>query len=495
MRQECAVGKGIQMLHIRIAARRFRSGFCTMGLIVCWLAPGPLEAAEVVVKNDSVINGSTAAIQAGFDANESAAVWLTSPCSGNIVAVQIFWRSLTGGTPPSLEDYITINQPGTFPIPGTVLAFLEGPVMNDNFLNEFRYLDEDNTVPISVPILQGQTFAVVFRFASDPNPFLGPSLVTDADGCQAGKNAINAIGLGWRDACSLGVSGDFFIRAVVDCTEATGACCTVFGDCVPGVTQTLCTQNGGTYQGNGSTCQGVNCPLLVGACCMPDGSCQNGLTQSECQGMGGTYQGNESGCGSVSCPQPPQACCNPSNNFCAMLSPQDCTNFGGVPQGSGTVCVGPSANQCPTGACCLPSGACQPSMTATACAAAGGVYQGTGVTCGQVSCPQPQGACCLTSGGCNVSAQAPCEGFGHTWKGSGTNCADANMNGTADICEPPDGDMNRDGDTDGLDIAPFVRAILDASIHPLDLAHGDFSGNGVIDLADVEDMVEVLLAN
>ncbi len=477
-----------------VNCRRRETGCFLSGAILCvLLLATSAGAAEVVVKNDSVVDGSSAAIQAGFDSGESAAVWLTSPCSGNIVAVQIFWRSITGGTPPSLEDYITINSAGTFPIPGSTLAFLEGPVLNDNFLNEYRYLDEDNTVPISVPVNQGQTFAVVFRFASDPNPFFGPSLVTDSDGCQAGRNAINAIGIGWISSCALGVSGDFFIRAVVDCTEATGACCTVFGDCVPGVTQTVCTQNGGTYEGDGSECANVNCPILVGACCKPDGSCQGGVTLSECQALGGTYKGNESSCGLVDCPQPPQACCNPSNNFCAMISPEDCVLFGGVPQGTGTVCVGPSANQCPTGACCLPSGVCQPDSTASACSAAGGVYQGTGVTCGQVSCPQPQGACCLTSGGCNVSAQAPCEGFGHSWKGVGTNCADTNMNGTADICESPDGDMNWDGEVDGLDIQPFVIAIMSFSTDPLDLAKGDFSGNGMVDEADLDDMVQALL--
>jgi hypothetical protein len=46
---------------------------------------------------------------------------------------------------------------------------------------------------------------------------LGPSVVTDNDGCQAGKNGIFAIPGGWFSSCVLGVSGDFVIRAVVDC--------------------------------------------------------------------------------------------------------------------------------------------------------------------------------------------------------------------------------------------------------------------------------------
>jgi hypothetical protein len=42
-------------------------------------------------------------------------------------------------------------------------------------------------------------------------------VVNDADGCQAGRNTIDAIGLGWISSCLLGVGGDWVIRAVVDC--------------------------------------------------------------------------------------------------------------------------------------------------------------------------------------------------------------------------------------------------------------------------------------
>lgn len=459
-------------------------------------AASPLLAIEVEVKNDSVVDGSTATVQAGFDPGESAAAWLTSPCTGTIVAVRVYWRSLSGGTPPSLEDSITIAQQGTFPTPGPALAFLEGPVLTDGVLNEYRYLDENNTIPISVPVNNNQVFVVSFRFDSNPSPFNGPSVVTDTNGCQGGKNSINANGIGWVNSCALGVSGDFMIRAVVDCPEATGACCVVSGNCVPDATQSECIQGGGTYQGDDSECSGVTCPVLIGACCKPDGSCQDNLTSSQCSAMSGTYQGNGSNCSQVSCPLPPQACCNPSNSFCSLLPPGDCAGFGGVPQGPGTTCVGPSSNQCPTGACCLPSGTCLEGARPSTCAAQGGVYQGTGVTCGQVSCPQPQGACCLTSGGCSVSAQDICEGFGHTWMGVGTDCADADMNGTADVCEPPappDGDMDEDEKTDGLDLQIFTTAVASSSTNPTHLAHGDFNGNNVMDVGDIAGMVNALL--
>ncbi len=457
---------------------------------------GPVRANEVVVKNDSIINGSSATIQAGFVGGESAAVWLTSPCTGTIVAVQVFWRSQTGGEPPSLEQSITIAQQGSFPVPGTTLAFLEGPVMTDGVLNEFRYLNEEQTIPISVPVTTGQVFVVSFRFENTPDPGNGPSIVTDV-GCQNGKNAINAQGIGWISSCLLGVSGDFMIRAVVDCQEATGACCLPAGTCNVGVTSSQCAASGGTYQGNGSNCP-PSCPVTLGACCKPDGSCVGSVSMSTCQGMSGTYQGNGTNCGSVTCPQPAQACCNPTTGFCSMLDPNVCSGFGGVPQGVGTACVGPSLNQCPKGACCLPNGQCAENKTPVECAAMSGAYQGTGTTCAQVSCPQPQGACCLTTGGCSISGQSICEGFGNTWMGAGTDCSDNNGNTVADVCEscnPPDGNVSGDDAvTNGHDLKRFTQAVLEISTDEYDVCHGDFSQDGVITEDDIDGMVNRLLS-
>lgn len=458
---------------------------------------GRAAAAETTVQNDSLQPGQTGAIQAGFDPGESAAVWLTSPCDGRIVAVQVFWRSLSGGTPQSVEDSITIHEEGVFPVPGAVLETLLAPVMNDGFLNEFRHLDEEQTVPLDVPVTQGQVFVVSFKFFNNPNPLNGPSVVTDI-GCQAGKNAIDANGLGWVSSCALGVSGDFVIRAVVDCDEPTGACCLVTGDCVEGGTASDCIAAGGVFQGPGSNCMGVSCPILVGACCMTDGSCQDGLTESQCLAAGGTYQGDASNCTDVTCPQPGEACCNPASGFCSLLDPNVCSMIGGVPQGPGTTCVGPSADQCPTGACCLPDGTCMSGATPAECAAAAGTYQGNGSACGAVMCPQPQGACCLMAGGCSILGQAVCEGFGNTWMGIGTDCSDADMNGTADVCETcpgPDGNMNGDASVDGGDLQEFVRAVTSLSTQPDDVCHGDFSTNGVVDEADIGGMTAALLGS
>ncbi len=188
---------------------------------VCLAAAAP--AAEVTVKNDGLTDFSAGVIQAGFVTGEKAASWLTSPCAGNIVAVQVFWRSLTGGAPITIGDAVDIHRAGTFPTPGVLAQSVLGPVLTDGVLNEYRYLDENNTIPLSVPVAQDETFVVAYTFSENP-PGSGPSVVNDADGIQANRNAIYAnLGSGlftWFGSSFFGVNGDWVIRAVVDCQAA-----------------------------------------------------------------------------------------------------------------------------------------------------------------------------------------------------------------------------------------------------------------------------------
>jgi hypothetical protein len=185
----------------------------TLCTVVSLATVSPAAGQEIVVQNDSVMDLGTAAVQAGFAENERAAAWLTTPCAGQVTKVQVAWQSFTGGTPAVLGDSITVYEAGTFPIPGDQLAVISGPLMNDGYFNEFE-------LPLPVSVAEDQTFVVSFQFFESPPPTNGPSVVTDVDGCQAGKNGIFAIPPSvWFNACSLGISGDLAIRAVVDCTN------------------------------------------------------------------------------------------------------------------------------------------------------------------------------------------------------------------------------------------------------------------------------------
>ena len=166
----------------------------------------------VVLQNDSITDFSQVSIQVGFAADERGAAWLTSTCDGNLTAVRILWLSSppNGGT--TLGQDVRVSAAGAFPVPGAVLQELLGPQMVEGAFNEFAL-----TPPI--PVTLGETVVVDFQFL-DPPPANGPSLVTDTDGCQAGRNGIFAIPpSSWFSACALGVTGDFGIRAVVDCAE------------------------------------------------------------------------------------------------------------------------------------------------------------------------------------------------------------------------------------------------------------------------------------
>jgi uncharacterized repeat protein (TIGR01451 family) len=181
-----------------------------------------VDAAEVTIRNDSLVNNSSAVIQAGFAAGEKGASWLTSTCDGNIVAVQVLWLSVTGGTGETLGGSIEIYRTGTYPTPGALAQQINAPLLTDGAINEYRYLDDNSTVPLIVPVAANETFVLAYGFDVAPS-VTGPSLVVDIDGILPGRNAIYA-DLGpsnlWLASEFFGVAGDWVLRAVVDC--ATG---------------------------------------------------------------------------------------------------------------------------------------------------------------------------------------------------------------------------------------------------------------------------------
>ena len=142
--------------------------------------------------------------------------------------MQIFWRSQFGGGPSSTETGISIFGDGAFPTPGAVLvnqdnspAVITGPTLSDGLLNEFRHLDAAQTIPLSVPVTSGETFVVSLKvFNQSAGDIFAPSFVYDLDGCQANRNAVDVIPGGWFDACLVGVTGDWMIRAVLECCPA-----------------------------------------------------------------------------------------------------------------------------------------------------------------------------------------------------------------------------------------------------------------------------------
>jgi hypothetical protein len=308
-------------------------------VVVVAFAPRSANSAEVTLQNDSITAGDTGGLQGGFGAGESAASWLTSSCDGTIVAVQVLWRSLTGTAPQSIEDSITIRSAGAYPTPGAALETIVGPVMTDGVINEFRFLDENSTIPLSVPVTNGQTFVVEFKFLNTV-PGTGPTVVNDVDGCVTnGNSAFVSLGgpLSWIDLCIL-VSGDWVIRAVVDCgvvVPPEQACCFENPVGCSDLTPANCGIAGGIAQGPSTTCLTPCFP--TGACCNADGTCSLDVSEVDCLASGGTYRGDATDC-TMPCPQPEGACCL-SNENCLELTEASCT---AIPDaswaGAGTTC-------------------------------------------------------------------------------------------------------------------------------------------------------------
>jgi|GEM_PF-1392817 len=266
-----------------------RAAWAGAGLL--GLAGATASAQEITLQNDSIVNGSNAAICICFDAGEEVATWLTSPCDGNIVAIQIYWRSEFGGAPQSLEDAILIyNGSNNFPVPGALKEEFLGPLLTDGGLNEYRYQDENQTIPISVPVSAGEEFVVSLAFFNSNNgDFFAPSVVSDRDGATPGKNAVftNNFG-GWRSNEFLGVNGDWFIRAIVDCdASVTGACCLPDGGCAE-LTAEECAAMSGSWSGPGTTCAEVEC---TGACYITSTQSCFIFDKATCDGVSGHWAG------------------------------------------------------------------------------------------------------------------------------------------------------------------------------------------------------------
>ncbi len=415
------------------------------GRCAAWLSPVLVGlalramAVEQTVKNDSIVEGGPAVIVGDFVSGEIAAARLTSPCNGTIVAVQILWLEGTPGHPPSLESAIYIWQGNTFPAPGAELAFLEGPVLTPGYWNEYRYLDEAQTIPLQVPVVAGQQFYVGLQFYNPTDVGNGgPSVVRDVDGCQSGKNSLYAIPGGWLNFCIF-LTGDLAIRAVVDCPGPTGACCHASGLCENGIEQQHC-QGFGDVWTQGQTCAQVSC-IPRGACCRA-GGCLQLVQQAQCEAIGGVYAGNGTNC-------------------------------------NDQVCV--------AGACCIPAtGECLQKFEFQ-CLAMGGTFLGPGVSCGPPNpCPQPTGACCFGTLCIADQTQANCTGAGGEWAGAGSDCADHNGNGIPDACDSGPavctGDLNCDGWVSFADINAFVLYMVNfaawQSGYGCNPANGDINGDG-----------------
>lgn len=380
---------------------RFKAHFFAGIAIVCSLATSGFGQSGcpnstfqncsscVVAKNDSLrdcLNDGQAVtfgLQAWFNGNEEVNVWLTSPCDGNIVGIQILWASPGRDQAQFLEQSITIfdtvdsqGNPVSWPDRGTVElihsnlstgpAIITSPALTDGILNEFPEIVTGES--LRVPVTNGQVFIVSFNFFNNictdtcsPNCLLplacfGPTIGIDIDGCQAGKNGVNHPG--GFDPCALGLAGDFVVRAIVECSSAAGACCLPDGTC-DFLSPEDCAIQQGEFQGAAVSCASITCDPLVGACCTTGPLACTNTTIGPCQISGGTWLGSiangfDCNAGDPCNLQGLGACCLSDESCLSVQTTQgDCNSFGGTWQGLDTDCNADPTLCIPTGACCI----------------------------------------------------------------------------------------------------------------------------------------------
>lgn len=159
----------------------------------------PLARADVELKNDGFVDGGTVGVQSGFIANEAGAATLVAPDAGRqLLHVQLIIASSQTVTLKVWDDTAGTVDPG-------------GELMSEDFQVTGSMQALNELTPSTPPTVPARfRVGVVFQTNNVP------TIARDDDGTVAGdRNFILADGLGWQRSTTLGLTGDWIIRAIV----------------------------------------------------------------------------------------------------------------------------------------------------------------------------------------------------------------------------------------------------------------------------------------
>jgi MYXO-CTERM domain-containing protein len=161
-------------------------------------------AVEMTLQNDGWTDGGAVYCQAGFAAGEAGAATL-GPVAATFTIKKI--RFLFCGDTLTRTVTLRIYLDSGNPIPGTEIHSADYQVTgSDDALQEMDLSGENVVVP------GGGSIRVSLQFQHSGLP----SISRDDDGITAGRNWINAQGMGWVASNDMGLTGDWVIRAIVD---------------------------------------------------------------------------------------------------------------------------------------------------------------------------------------------------------------------------------------------------------------------------------------
>lgn len=243
-------------------------------------------------------------------------------------------------------------------------------------------------------------------------------------------------------------------------TPPCGACCNLALQTCSQTTQTNCTGGGFSWTVNLS-CDGNPCDnITTGACCL--GTSCIVETATGCTNLGGIYVGDNSTCATFPCANVGACCVGTSCSI--VLNQAACS---GDFLGAGSTCDG---SPCATGACCV-DGTCQ-LRREEACLNLDGDYFGDGSTCGAVNCSL--GRCCIDDK-CFVIRGDECAALNGSFA-LGLDCS-------GNPCGTPIGQPLVDGQLDPSYTGPWAVQNTQTGFGDANLGQIDFANGSELDVA------------
>ncbi len=423
------------------------------------------------VDGDGLVPGTTTyRLYAEFDDlnDQLTSVYSSIPWITHIIAPQGFYQNdFTGPTIASVNAAFWAMIPSisydSWITIGGEWSHDSGTLSTTNLGNTFSYFEDETNVPGVLAFLFGEWVRPVndqYAFGQTvvglPNyQVLVGQFTTNGYGQSAAPwGRLNLRGY----SLNFGFNGGQLVEWTVHDLEfgerpsTAGACC-IESNCEI-FEESTCTQVGGIWQGEGTSCDEVQCgEVPIGACCYPHASfgmvCEV-LSQDDCVAASGFWYGDGSICSDifVECDPLPGggACCYDHAVYgmvCEVMSSEDCDVLPlGFFYGDGSVCSDDFV-ECPTlpglGACCYETATqemiCE-MMTEAECVDLSGYWYGSGVTCDDpmIECePLPIGACCIEEGQntgnwvCIETTIEHCQSNSGIWYGVGTLCSDSGI--------------------------------------------------------------------
>ncbi|CAN5779317.1 hypothetical protein BH11PLA1_BH11PLA1_19580 [soil metagenome] len=203
------------------------------------------HAQELLIKNDNLPAFDpddpitvSAGLNSNFDADEKAAGVFSIPAAYRpciVKRVQVLWLSQSQQTGNIIHQALEVWRGDVLnnaSSPTRIFSSLDAPPdgfspqLTDGAMNEFNL----STFNVIIPATSTRfTFALVFD--SNTSAPQGPTVAVDLNGITGGRNAVYGtippfiVTPQWFDAATVGLQGDFVMRAVIDKYIAPPARC------------------------------------------------------------------------------------------------------------------------------------------------------------------------------------------------------------------------------------------------------------------------------